>query len=370
MQKGKFNCVVDSAWGSSAKGAASTRLAAIYEVPHISSGNYPNAGHTAIVDGKKFVAKAIPTAAILEPKRDLWIGPNSGFNIEQFKKEISQTNTPMDRVHIHERAMIVEQRHIDSESPHGAQSTERVSSTMSGSGAALTEKAMRKPEVKLAKEMFPNSLPPMVFVRNIREKLKNNEMFLHEVSQGFALSLNHGTHYPFCTSRDCTPQQTYSDFGILPSMVGDVYLNVRTFPIRVGNNFRNGVQTGYSGDFMPDQTELSWEQIGREAEMPQSEIDILAEKERTTVTKKIRRVASFSWQLLQESAEFCGATKLILNFPQYIHWSSYKMFGGKATFQKIHPKIREFIDKMESTTNLRVTMIGTGPEHNDHIFLD
>jgi adenylosuccinate synthase len=197
------------------------------------------------------------------------------------------------------------------------------------------------------------------------------EAFLHEVSQGFALSLNSGTHYPFCTSRECTPQQAYADFGLLPSMIGDVYLNVRSKPIRVGNNYdQNGVMVGYSGDCLSDQHELTWEQVGVEAEMPADEIAGLAERERTTVTKKIRRVYSESWQLLTISAKFCGATKLVLNFPQYIHWSSYKLRGGNEILTRLHYKVRNYLDKMQEATNLSVIMIGTGPDHNDYIYFD
>jgi adenylosuccinate synthase len=382
MQKGKLNCIVDSAWGSSAKGAASTRLVDIYNINNVSTCNYANAGHTAIIDGLdgnvKFVAKVVPTSAILHKTKadrfsnlNLFVGPGSGFMIEQFNKELEQTGYKINDklVKIHQRAVIMSQRHIDIESPNGSQSTERVSSTMSGSGAAFSEKSMRRPETTLASDVM-STLTPMQFVDTVRRTLSDGHSIMHEVSQGFALSVNHGTHYPYCTFRDCTPQQAYSDLGILPNMVGDVYLNVRTFPIRVGNNYRDGKQTGYSGDCMSDQHELTWDQIGREAGMPESEISVLAEKERTTVTKKIRRVFTFSWQLLKESASFCGATKQILNFPQYIDWSAYQMHGGRTQFNKLPIKVRKFIDKMEETAGIPVVMIGTGPNHNDYIFVD
>jgi len=391
MQKNKFNTICDSAWGSSAKGAASTRLVEIHNVKNISSSNYPNAGHTAIYRGHKFVSKSLPTAAILnitkrgkeddgfvhhheqKYKKQSWIGPNSGFSLEQFKKEMAETKYEFgdESLKIHERAILVEQRHVDAESPTGSQSTEHISSTMSGSGAAATEKAMRKGSVLIGSlpEFQKNTLAPFEFIKQVRKELMR-DTFLHEVSQGYALSLNRGTHYPSCTSRDCTPQQAYADFGILPSMGGDVYLNVRSFPIRVGNNYRDGKQTGYSGDFLDDQVETSWEEIGKKAEMPQSEIDLLAEKERTTVTKKIRRVATFSWRLLKESAEFCGATKLILNFPQYLHWSCYQAKGGCYEMKQLHPLVRSFVDKMEDTTNLPVVMIGTGANHEDYIYCE
>lgn len=173
-----------------------------------------------------------------------------------------------------------------------------------------------------------------------------------------------------CTFRDCTPQQAYADFSILPSMVGDVYLNVRSFPIRVGNNYTaDGKQVGYSGDFCDDQVETTWEQIARDAEMPPDEAAALAERERTTVTKKIRRVATQSWKLLRYAADSTGATKVVLNFPQYIHWSAYGVRGGMKEFRELHPKVRSYIDKMEEATNLKVVMIGTSAQHDDYIWL-
>lgn len=373
MQQAKFNTLVDSAWGSSAKGAASARLAEIHGVRNLSTANYPNAGHTCIVGDVKFVSKSLPTGAILRRTKGadlhLWIGSNSGFSLDQFRSELEHTQYDVAEIRIHERAMIVEQRHADAEAPTGSQSTEHVSSTMSGAGAALTEKAMRKPEVKLARDFFP-TMRPMDFVRAMRAELAGGNTFLHEVSQGWALSLNHGTHYPTCTSRDCTPQQAYADFGVLPQMVGEVYLNVRSFPIRVGNNYRDGKQVGYSGDCMSDQCETSWEEIGRDANMPAEEIAVLAERERTTVTKKVRRCFTPSWDLLKDSADFCGATKLVLNFPQYIEWSAHKIRGGHEALAGLHPKVRAYIDKMQEVTNLPVVMIGTGAEHHDYIYVD
>lgn len=372
MKTGKFNCIVDSAHGSSAKGAASTRLVDIYKVPNVSSCNYPNAGHTARQGDKVFISKSLPTPAFLHTinkgKPKLWIGPGSGFFFKQFEKELAETGYSVSDVNVHERAVIVSDRHVHMEAPGGLQSTEYISSTMSGSGAAFAEKAMRRPDVQLARE-YMETYRPMDFMKAVRLELTSGRTFMHEVSQGFALSVNHGTHYPTCTFRDCTSQQAWADFSITPDLVGDVYLNVRSFPIRVGNNYRDGVQVGYSGDFVDDQVETTWEQIAKDAEMPAEEAAALAERERTTVTKKIRRVATQSWKLLADSAQATGATKLILNFPQYIHWSAYKVRGDRTEFLKMHEKVRSYVDKMEEVTNLPVVMIGTSAEHNDFIWL-
>ncbi len=375
MIKGKFNCIVDSAHGSSAKGAASTRLVDIFKVPNVSSSNFPNAGHTAVQGDKKFISKALPTPAFLnmvgKAKPTLWIGPNSGFFAEQFAKELDLTGYNSHDVKMHERVVVVTDRHIAMEAPGGLQSTEYISSTMSGSGAAYAEKAMRRPEVlTIPKHELFKSIKPMEFMRDVRYELHSGRTFMHEVSQGFALSVNHGTHYPACTFRDCTSQQAWADFCLTPDLIGDVYLNVRSFPIRVGNNYRDGKQVGYSGDFCDDQVETTWEQIARDAEMPPEEAAALAERERTTVTKKIRRVATQSWNLLADSAQATGASKLILNFPQYIHWSAYKARGGNKEFRELHYSVREYVDRMQETTGLKVCMIGTSAEHEDYIWID
>lgn len=377
MQKGRFNTVVDSAWGSSGKGAVSTRLADIHGVSNLSSCNYPNAGHSVVYEGRTFVFKVLPSGTALKVLKGkpvtAWVGPNSGFKFEQLIKELEETNTrPMKDVFIHERAVIVTDDHIEAESAGGSSSTLHVSSTMSGSGAAFTEKAMRRPNTALARSMPGEStVDSWAFYNMVQNELDRGNAFLHEVSQGFALSVNHGTHYPFCTFRDCTPQQAYADFGIVPHQVGDVYLNVRSLPIRVGSNFdENGVQVGYSGDTMPDSKELTWEQVAREAEMPNEEAQVLAERERTTVTKKIRRVFTPSWELLRFSAKFCGATKLVCNFPQYIHWSAHGVRGGKEALEKFHPKVRAYIDTMQEVTNLPVVLVGTGADHNDFVWLE
>jgi adenylosuccinate synthase len=88
------------------------------------------------------------------------------------------------------------------------------------------------------------------------------------------------------------------------------------------------------------------------------------------VTKRIRRVATQSWSLLEDAARNCCATKLVLNFPQYIHWSAHGLRGGYEMRAKLHPKVREYVDKMEDVTGLPVTLIGTGAEHDQYIYLE
>lgn len=390
MIEGKFNIILDSFWGSSGKGKASAWLADRYNIVNVSSSNFPNAGHTAeFEDGTKFIAKAMPTAAILRKthgmKMQCFISPGSGFSWTQLLKEWEQAEQP--DIYIHSRASIVTPDHARRER-EGSESTKHIASTMQGSGTAITDKILRKADVLLAgtnnledvintfgfEEIYKQQIINKIHIidgfefRNLTHSyLDNGHMWLHEGSQGYALSIDHGSHYPMCTSRNCTLQAAMDHMAIPPSLIGDVYLNLRTYPIRVGNVVESGIQMGYSGDFYPDCREMTWDEVAAESGMPMEEAQKLAERERTTVTKRIRRVCNFSYIGLEDAIKTNGATKLIMNFIQYINWEDAKLKGGQETFLKLSNKSRQFIDKVESISGLPIVLIGTGPLHNDMI---
>ena len=403
MQEGKFNTIIDCFWGSSGKGKTSAWLADHFGVTNVSSSNFPNAGHTAAFeDGTKFIAKAIPTAAILKKVKGIgmqcWLSPGSGFAWDQLVKEWVISGKP--HLNIHSRASVVTAGHKQREMD-GAESTKHIASTMQGSAAAIVDKVMRKADCALAntvelskvledllttsapvRDMFSNGeVINQELVAEFLEKvnivdawdfraithraLNNGHTWLHEGSQGYALSIDHGSHYPYCTSRNCSIQAAMDHMAIPPKMMGDVYLNLRSFPIRVGNVVENGVQKGYSGDFYPDCKELTWEQVAKESGMPESEATVLAERERTTVTKRIRRVSTFSYEGLKDAVQTNGATKLVMNFIQYIDWNDYML----RDINKLSKKSREFIAKVEEAAGIPVVLIGTGALHEDMINL-
>jgi adenylosuccinate synthase len=396
MIKGRFNVLLDQAWGSSGKGLMSTWLADHFNINHVSSANHPNAGHSAIIDDIKFVAKAIPTAAILKKAKGVdikcFISPGSGFTWKQLCKEWIETEKP--EIFIHSRASIVTEEHAKRER-EGAESTKHIASTMQGTATAIADKILRKKDVKLAGTLPLNEFIEHEFKSNSEFKIfsayldefyekvriidamefrnlthsiiKSGNQWLHEGSQGYALSIDHGSHYPQSTSRNCSLQAAMDYMAIPPQMVGDVYLNLRSFPIRVGNVIEDGVQKGYSGDFYPDSKELTWEEVGKNAGMPEEEIQKLRERELTTVTKRLRRVATFSWIGLRDAVQTNGVTKICVNFIQYINWKDAGLKGGKEAFDRLSSESRSFISKVEEVSDLPVVLVGTGPRHEDII---
>lgn len=374
---GKFHVLLDGGHGSSGKGAVVARLAAALEIPNVSGNNGPNAGHYVQYghgeQAERILFKALPSAAALyHPRRGagmrprLWIGPNSAFTVEQLQKEIDLCRIPDFALRIHGRAAIVGPHHIDLERPGGAMCTEHISSTMSGAGAVYAMKAMRQLDTQLVEEipdLDKYSLTADQFYNAVQNQLAHGQDFLHEVAQGFPLSLDYGTQTRHCTYRNVSAQQAMADMGIRPDQVGEVYLNLRTYPIRVGNNHRDGQQVGYSGDWEIDQIELDWQQVGEAAGMPQEEIDRLFSNELTSVTKKLRRVATFSYEGTRYAARFNGATALCLNFTSYLDWA----VNGASERGQITEKVWEFVRNLEDVIGLPVVLLGNGAEHREYV---
>lgn len=384
MRQHRFNVVVDGAWGSCGKGLIATAIAHRYMPQVLTTTNMPNAGHTACwADGRKFIAKALPSAAILHRWVDyykplVYVGPSAAFTLEQMATEYEECTLTPDNLIIHERASVVTDG-MKNEEQNGNTSTKHIASTMQGCSVALAAKVQRITGLKLARDY--DDLRPFMsqdFVKRLTHgtELESdqfsiaaffNEMLsarrwtmLHEGSQGFSLDINHGSHYPFCTSRSTTAGQALTDVGIAPQLIGDVYLVIRPYPIRVGNVVEDGVQKGYSGDAYEGQNELTWEEIGERCGAPAGTF----KGELTTVTKRLRRVFEFSMHQLFEAVRINGATKIVINFCNYLDWSCY----GETEFHRLPHSVLNFVRQVEDAVGVPVSIIGTGPQNNHVIF--
>ncbi len=366
MKTGKFNIIYDGQWGSTGKGNIAGFLANKYNVTHASTTNLPNAGHTAIVGDYKFVSKIIPASCVLNRTRGdmfAYIGAGAGFQVQRLFQEMEECKLERYQVLIHPRAMVVTEDHMANE----RETTAHIASTMQGSGIVQAEKMMRGPEVLLARDhpelqdmiICPEDDRDALFSNNIHCLLRNGATFLHEGSQGFSLGINHGSHYPFCTSRECTPMQAMADMGIPPHLVGDIYMVIRPYPIRVGNLVVDGETLGESGGYYNDHEETSWEEIAEMAGAPPS----VGEGEITTVTKRLRRVFTTSFRQIELAAKIGGATKIALNFANYLDWKCY----GTNDPNSLSQVITDFIQKVEEVTGVPVTVVGTGPNSIDHV---
>jgi adenylosuccinate synthase len=307
-QRRKVDLIVDMQFGSTGKGAIAGYLATKNKYDVVINANMPNAGHT-FIDSKdqKMIHKVLPNG-IVSPKCEYaMIGAGSVFDVDVLAKEIQQAEKFGYKdfvVAIHSNAVVLKDSHRIAEA-----GMDSIGSTKQGSGAALIEKIKRNPntqvtvgqggkDIKRLIRAFPSRI---VIVRpNVWYAiLSEAKSVLAEGAQGFSLGISE-QFYPYCTSRDCTPARFLSDMGIPLPMLNKVIGTARTYPIRVG---------GISGEGYEDQVEITWKELGLKPEL-------------TTVTKKVRRVFSFSETQIQDAINAICPDEVFLNFCNY---------GDKAT---------------------------------------
>jgi adenylosuccinate synthase len=177
-------------------------------------------------------------------------------------------------------------------------STMAIASTQSGTGAALARKIKREYGAVAKNSLRMKNMPTNVSILAHRMKV-DEQAYFFEVAQGFSLGIN-SEFYPHVTSRECTAMQAMADARIPPYLVRKTYMCIRTFPIRVGNLGEHS-----SGDWYEDQEETSWERLGVTPEL-------------TTVTKRVRRVATFSDRQFQEALLANAPDFVGINFLNYL----------------------------------------------------
>ena len=163
---------------------------------------------------------------------------------------------------------------------------------------------------------------------------------LVEGTQGFGLSLYHSDSYPKATSRDTTAAGFLSEVGLSPRLVTEIVLVFRTFPIRVA-----GEQAG------PMKDEISWEILQRESGYPHPI------QEMTTVTKKLRRVARFDWELASQASVVNRPTKIAVNGLDYFDYRNKDVL----CLGDLAGSARDFLRRIERELEVPVTFWGTGP---------
>jgi len=345
--------VVGGQFGSEGKGLIVSKIAHEYE-HHIRVGA-PNAGHTIYDDdGEKHVMQQLPCAAYTNVEAGLWIGPGAQIKPDILQKEIGllrewRAERSLDPIviNIDYRAHVIQPEHVQREQESGL--AERIGSTSTiareGIGAAQAARVMRDESCVLASDWVWQPDDGVVLA-DVPYELSELDSILLEGTQGTGLSLTTG-HFPFVTSRNTTAAGLAADCGVAPNRLDRIVVVCRTYPIRVAGN---------SGPFHDSSREISWE-----------DIDVDSESERTTVTKKVRRVATWSMEQVLEAIYLNGATELAITFTDYIE----PTIGGESGDWRgvdfsSYPELLEIVGAIQKETNVPITMLGTGPNSVIH----
>lgn len=344
MSRGKIAVLVGGQYGSEGKGAVVAHIANDYSV-HVRVGS-PNAGHTIYWNGEKHVMQSIPCGWI-NPDAMIIIGRGALINIKQFMKELGHILRYYpdftDRLFIDEEAGVLDEKFHEAEGGTEGEMHRRIGSTGEGVGPARVARINRDlnefrqfkhvaEELDLVDCMVKNT-PKM-----IAEMQDNGENILIEGTQGSGLSLLH-SYYPYCTSIDTNAAGIISEVGIAPARVTDVILVLRTYPIRVAGN---------SG---PMKNEITWEELNMR-------MGVVIKPEKTTVTKKVRRIAEWDDDLFLQSCILNEPTQYVLTFADYIDPSLYEV-DDKEKVLRSQP-LKKFLQEHGLDCE-KLKLIGTGP---------
>ncbi len=316
---GKASFLLGGQWGSEGKGAAAafvaTHLAERKESFDIVTTNAgAQAGHTSTHQGKTKVVFHLPTASLypLPTFQPLsYLNAGSVIDPSGLMRELDENPGAADKLRIHPNAAVITEECRLAEMRDDSAQT-KIASTRKGVGEALSRKVLRSGMVAKDHPVLSRWVQRI----DLNDAMLRGSSVLVEVPQGHSLSID-GPFYPHTTSRNCTVAAAMSDAGIHPHFYHQSMMVIRTFPIRVGNiekpvrhNDELGIfvtdqPLGHSGGHYPDQHEISWDELGVKAEI-------------TTVTKRVRRVFTFSEQQVAEAIAQTRPAVIYITFMDYL----------------------------------------------------
>lgn len=263
----------------------------------------------------------------------MFIGPGANVNPKAFLDEVEEFGVK-GRIWLDHQCSIIEEQHITRDK--GSKFlTKTVGTTRQGVGPAVEDRVKRI--ARTASEV-PELKPYLADVPlAVNKAIDQDKKVLLEGTQGFYLSLYHGT-YPYVTSRDTSTSGVCSEVGVPPTKVDEVILTFKAYMTRVGGG-------PLPGELAEDEAKKrNWAEVA-------------------TVTGRMRRAAPFDYDLARKAAIINGATQIALTKIDVI----FPECAGVKRFSELSKEAVNFIKDIERKVGVRAMLIGTGPATTDII---
>ena len=240
--------VVGTQWGDEGKGKITDFLSQDAEVIARYQGG-DNAGHTIVIDGKKFKLHLIPSG-IFFPEKISVIGNGVVVNPKSLVKELEYLHAEgvsTDSLRVSDRAHVILPYHIKLDQlQEAAKGDNKIGTTNKGIGPAYMDKAARV-GIRIAdlldKEVFAerfktNGQQIKQYVTDtsviLNDALDAGKRVLFEGAQGVMLDIDQGT-YPFVTSSNPVAGGVTIGSGVGPSKINKVVGVCKAYTSRVGD---------------------------------------------------------------------------------------------------------------------------------------
>lgn len=399
--------VMGAQWGDEGKGKIVDYLAqdAKYVVRFAGGAN---AGHTIVVDGKKYALHQVPSG-ILYPEKSVFLGSGMVIDPEALFKELQMLKDNginwEGRVFISDRAHLTLPGYREMDKQRDAARKRPIGTTGRGIGTTYSQKSERD-GIRLADldwdekwndlddddktflEQYKSQL--MAMRVNIAEKMYEfrKENILFEGAQGAMLDLDSGT-YPYVSSGASCSAGAASGSGIGPRAIDKIYGVFKAYETRVGNGPMPSEFNNDSEGELCDYVRKTGNEFGVTTGRPRrcGYLDLVALRYACHVNSIDRLVLThLDIYDAMDEIEACVAYdidgKIVTEFPSSIPDLNkakpvlQKFEGWKesitecTSYKKLPKNAKSYVEFIEDFTGTPVGIISVGAERNQTFVLD
>ena len=428
MKKGKTAVIVGAQWGDEGKGKIVDVLSENFSVVARYAGGH-NAGHTVIINGKKFILQLVP-CGVLRPGCRSVIGNGVVLDPVALLKEVGalrETGVKVDgSLFVSNRAHVILPYHRMIElASENAPGRVKIGTTSRGIGPAYEDKMGRRGlrvadllDLKLLRTHIDNACREKNMIAHalfnsepldpdkmyqeyaeasakvapfvcdtaalLNQAIADGDSVVFEGAQGTMLDIDHGT-YPFVTSSSATSGGAVTGTGVAPTAIDTVIGVTKAYCTRVGGGPFPTEAHDDRGDLLRARGNEYGAVTGRPRRCGWLDLPLL---------RYAGMINGTSWlvvtklDVLDELAEIPVCVGYKINGKETAeipaHASGYDAIEciyrtmpgwrtptqGITEFEQLPKAAREYLDFLEKESGARVGMVSTGPGREQTIFVD
>ena len=405
LKKGKTAVIVGAQWGDEGKGKIVDVLSENFSVVARYAGGH-NAGHTVIINGKKFILQLVPCGVLRTGCRSV-IGNGVVLDPLAFLKEagaLREAGVVIDgHLFVSNRAHVILPYHRMIElAAENAPGRVKIGTTSRGIGPAYEDKMGRRGlrvadllDLQLLKKHIENAVREKNMIAHalfntepldadkmyteyaaaaekiapfvcdtavlLNQALNNGESILFEGAQGTMLDIDHGT-YPFVTSSSATSGGAVIGTGVAPNHINSVIGITKAYCTRVGEGPFPTEDSTDAGNELRKRGNEYGAVTGRLVVTKLDVLDHLAEIPVCVGYKIGGKTVS------DIPAQASGYDKIECVYQKLPGWQTST--EGITEYEKLPKAARDYLAFVEKEAGAKVGMISTGPDRNHTILMD
>jgi len=426
LNKGKTAVIVGAQWGDEGKGKIVDVLSENFTVVARYAGGH-NAGHTVIINRKKFILQLVPCGVLRAGCRSV-IGNGVVLDPLAFLKEVGalrEAGVKVDgNLFVSNRAQVILPYHRMIElAAENAPGRVKIGTTSRGIGPAYEDKMGRRGlrvadllDLQLLKKHIENAVREKNMIAHalfntepldadkmyveyaqaaekvapfvcdtavlLNQALNQGESILFEGAQGTMLDIDHGT-YPFVTSSSATSGGAVIGTGVAPNAINSVIGITKAYCTRVGEGPFPSEDHGAAGENLRKRGNEYGAVTGRPRrtgwlDLPLlrysgmingtswlvvTKLDVLDDLAEIPVCVGYKIDGKATVEI---PAQASGYEKIECVYQKLPGW--HTSTEGITDFEKLPKAAREYLQFIAKETGAKIGMISTGPDR-DHTIL-